>query len=140
MGDVLPLRPWGAPAVLLVGIDAVVRTTTAAYLRGLQFTVTEVTSFQEAAVLLRRGWIPHVLFLDVPAVAVIEASKFALEVQQDHPNLALLVSHDGNPHVAVAQTIALLRKPYSLAAVAARISALVRELPDRPWIGQEQRQ
>jgi hypothetical protein len=79
-------------------------------------------------------------YLDVPAVAVIEASKFALEVQQDHPNLALLVSHDGNPHVAVAQTIALLRKPYSLAAVAARISALVRELPDRSWIGQEQRQ
>ncbi|HEX2941244.1 MAG TPA: response regulator [Rhodopila sp.] len=115
--------------VLVVDDEVMVRLPISEYLRDCGYTVIEASDASEAIATIDCSSV-HVVFSDIRMPGKMDGFGLAKWLRANHPEIPVILTsgYHGGPHSPDSiPGVRFIEKPYSQAAVAKRISALLRD-------------
>lgn len=114
--------------VLLVEDDALVRLSTADYLRSRGYHVVEAATVVEAGTILSSGMPVDVVFSDVDLPGATGGLSLAVWLHVNYPNIPIILTSGVRavmPNLSNQHIVPFVPKPYDLNKVATLIASLI---------------
>jgi DNA-binding response OmpR family regulator len=123
----VPISPSELPIVLIVDDDTLLTDLFQQAMTKKGFQVLEANTGASALALLETQTV-HIIVLDMTLPDTL-GLRIAQTLAQTHPHLPILIAtgHDPDPADLPANVVEVVRKPFSLRALAARLHALITE-------------